>query len=223
MKRRIKIKAAVSAAVALLVISALFSSAFVGGTHLQDSELVKTFLTKKQRWAVKTGFDRAAAKIDTTDSGLSRATVTTVADLVLQTKPKPPKKSAKVPDPGSVRRLPVEATVYTIDADMIGYKLVSEDQDLHVVIRDHGSSADAPTMIVEIPDPTVVSKSSPWRQRMAIVRSKFFELYSPKVRFKKCNIHLAVTGVGFFDKKHGQIGVAANGVELHPVLAFSPL
>jgi hypothetical protein len=27
-----------------------------------------------------------------------------------------------------------------------------------------------------------------------------------------------LTGVGFFDRKHGQLGVAPNGVELHPVL-----
>ena len=30
-----------------------------------------------------------------------------------------------------------------------------------------------------------------------------------------------VTGVGFFDFIHGQTGVAPNGIELHPVLAFS--
>jgi hypothetical protein len=27
-----------------------------------------------------------------------------------------------------------------------------------------------------------------------------------------------VTGVGFFDRIHGQTGVAPNGIELHPVL-----
>ena len=29
-----------------------------------------------------------------------------------------------------------------------------------------------------------------------------------------------VTGVAFFDFKHGQTGVAPNAIELHPVLAF---
>jgi hypothetical protein len=29
-----------------------------------------------------------------------------------------------------------------------------------------------------------------------------------------------VTGVVFFDFKHGQTGVAPNAIELHPVLAF---
>ena len=29
-----------------------------------------------------------------------------------------------------------------------------------------------------------------------------------------------ITGVGFFDKIHNQTGVALNGIELHPALAF---
>ena len=35
------------------------------------------------------------------------------------------------------------------------------------------------------------------------------------------NDHVIVTGVGFFDKIHGQTGVAPNGIELHPVLSIS--
>jgi hypothetical protein len=31
-----------------------------------------------------------------------------------------------------------------------------------------------------------------------------------------------ITGVGFFDLKHGQNGVAPNAIELHPVLKLSP-
>jgi hypothetical protein len=30
----------------------------------------------------------------------------------------------------------------------------------------------------------------------------------------------AMTGAAFFDFIHGQTGVAPNGIELHPVLAF---
>ena len=29
-----------------------------------------------------------------------------------------------------------------------------------------------------------------------------------------------ITGVAFFDFKHGQTGVAPNGIELHPLLGF---
>jgi hypothetical protein len=30
-----------------------------------------------------------------------------------------------------------------------------------------------------------------------------------------------ITGVGFFDLRHGQAGQAPNGIELHPVLKFT--
>jgi hypothetical protein len=33
----------------------------------------------------------------------------------------------------------------------------------------------------------------------------------------------AVTGVAFFDFKHGQTGVAPNAIELHPILEFACL
>lgn len=29
---------------------------------------------------------------------------------------------------------------------------------------------------------------------------------------------VTITGVGFFDRNHGQEGVASNGIELHPIL-----
>jgi hypothetical protein len=32
---------------------------------------------------------------------------------------------------------------------------------------------------------------------------------------------VTITGVGFWDAKHGQTGVAPNGIELHPVLGFT--
>jgi hypothetical protein len=31
---------------------------------------------------------------------------------------------------------------------------------------------------------------------------------------------VTITGVGFWDEKHGQTGIAPNGIELHPVLNF---
>jgi hypothetical protein len=33
-------------------------------------------------------------------------------------------------------------------------------------------------------------------------------------------IVVRVTGVGFFDRNHGQVGAAPNLIELHPVLAI---
>ena len=41
------------------------------------------------------------------------------------------------------------------------------------------------------------------------------------VRFKRISGRATVSGVGFFDRPHRQTGVAPNGIELHPVLAFT--
>jgi hypothetical protein len=34
-------------------------------------------------------------------------------------------------------------------------------------------------------------------------------------------VPVTITGVAFFDKLHGQTGVAPNGIELHPVLSIT--
>ena len=41
-------------------------------------------------------------------------------------------------------------------------------------------------------------------------------------RFTDLKGRATVTGVGCFDIPHGQTGIAPNGIELHPVLKFSP-
>ncbi len=41
-------------------------------------------------------------------------------------------------------------------------------------------------------------------------------------QWKSVNRRVTVTGVRFFDFPHGQEGVAANAVELHPVFGFKP-
>ena len=37
---------------------------------------------------------------------------------------------------------------------------------------------------------------------------------------RMCPRLATITGVAFFDSKHGQTGVAPNAIELHPILAF---
>ena len=79
------------------------------------------------------------------------------------------------------------------------------DQDLHLVLRSGRSH-----MIAEAPAPGCTSHPTPVRRRqMAAAR--------PAVRV--CTKAL-VTGVAFFDFKHGQTGVAPNAIELHPILEF---
>jgi hypothetical protein len=99
---------------------------------------------------------------------------------------------------------------------------LEEDGDLHILISDT-SDEGAPTMIVEIPDPNCAARS-PHRDRMATARAATAKLigavFGRKFRTLPQPKHVRVTGAIFFDKRHGQTGAAANGVELHPVLGL---
>ena len=55
------------------------------------------------------------------------------------------------------------------------------------------------------------------RARSALIRACGEALSSRFVTLRGTAI---ITGVGFFDIKHGQTGIAPNGIELHPVLMF---
>ncbi len=77
------------------------------------------------------------------------------------------------------------------------------------------------TIIVEFPHPGCLRGSKVIQQATA-ARTKFLQLIGtpPTARFLRVRkaIRVRVTGVLFFDRIHGQDGVAPNGVELHPVI-----
>jgi hypothetical protein len=110
------------------------------------------------------------------------------------------KHPATLPD----TRLPFERHVFRVTA-AVTLERPEDDGDLHLVLSD-GTR----TMIAEAPSPSCISGATLTRRRqMARARRR---------------VHLCatarVTGVAFFDFKHGQTGVAPNAIELHPVLAF---
>ena len=121
--------------------------------------------------------------------------------------------SIALPHPEPIARVsPVETTTYSVRAQLIEYKRET-DHDYHLVISDGGE-----TMIVEIPDPTCVGASSPFRAQIAQARSEFDAHYTATPTLHHVNVPVIVTGIGFFDRIHGQTGVAPNGIELHPVV-----
>ena len=151
-----------------------------------------------ERWAVKTGTDADAGQV-------SLAPVpTTVAQMDSLQAPASP--------PNANRVAPTELTDFTIHATLTGFKLEA-DHDYHLVIGD-GSK----TMIVEIPDPGCVGSGSPFRPQISQARAQFDSHYVVTASFQSVSVTVTVTGIGFFDRIHGQTGVAPNGVELHPVL-----
>ncbi len=156
-----------------------------------------------ERWAVKILADPDAAKVQ-----VDSPQTATIEDLRAMSAAfyatKNPRSTA-------------EEQVYTVEGFLVGYKIERGDSDLHVVIRNDAGES----MIVEFPHPDCMLGSRILKQATE-ARAKFLGLLRtpPTSRFVRVRkpIRVRVTGVLFFDRVHGQTGVAPNGVELHPVL-----
>jgi hypothetical protein len=122
------------------------------------------------------------------------ARVTTIKFLV--TRPAP----AELPS----SRLPFERHVYTVTAAVTLVRQ-EDDSDLHLVLEQGGYH-----MIAESPSPTCDLRATTLQHK---------EMASARKSVRLC-ASARVTGVAFFDFKHGQTGVAPNAIELHPILAF---
>jgi hypothetical protein len=122
---------------------------------------------------------------------------TTVHFLV--TRPAP----ARLPD----TRLPFERHVFTVTAT-VTLIIHPADGDLHMVLWSGGDH-----MIAEAPSPSCLAGATPLRRE---------QMTRARANVRICAT-ARVTGVAFFDIKHGQPGVAPNAIELHPILAFACL
>lgn len=155
-----------------------------------------------ERWAVKTLTDPAAAQVRLTPRP---TTVDALRALRV------PRVSAATP------RIPgIETTTYRVRARLVELKS-EDDGDVHLVIA---SPRTGGTMIVEFPSPACTRGG---RDRAAMTRARAALSHAcgaAESRFTRLRGLATVTGVGFVDVKHGQAGVAPNGIELHPVLAF---
>ena len=129
------------------------------------------------------------------------------------------------PIPGPIEistpRYPFEQNIITTKGELVYYK-GETDMDIHAVLS-NGKG----TIIIEFPDVTCPDmKNSPILQEATTAKANFLEIVKghSKEKFFKTGISVNVTGVAFFDLTHGtpQIGVAPNGIELHPVLSITP-
>lgn len=184
-----------------------------------------------ERWWVKVGADAGAVGLAS-----QSPTNTSLHDLVLLPRPVLPNDEET--------RVDAEKAVRTIDAFLVKFKKESGktgDQDYHLVIADGtllyskgGSGPASPhSLIAEIPDPRCVSGRnqtvtgpSHLATQLAQVRSAFEERFpTPTAGWNVVDgIPVRLTGVVFFDRPHGQVGRALNGLELHPLLGieFNP-
>lgn len=150
-----------------------------------------------ERWAVKTLTDADARLVAWKPVG---ATVASLAGL-------------PAPSPEPQGRIPAERSVERVSGMIVAFKQEA-DRDIHAVLEDPSGV----TMIVEFPA-LGCTAGAQHRWAMEVARRKFIATFGqPSTsHFTHPNVMATVTGVLFFDRKHGQTGVAPNGVELHPV------
>ena len=104
-------------------------------------------------------------------------------------------------------------TAFQLSATLVQYRR-DPDEDYHLILVDD----DGTQMIVEIPRPECVDPISPWYDLIANARAGFDAAFTVTTTWHYTNTPVIVTGIGFWDYNHGQIGHAPNFVELHPVL-----
>lgn len=119
------------------------------------------------------------------------------------------------------KRVIEETQIYRVPVLILALKREA-DFDLHVVVAD--PTDPSATMVAEVPlakcaNPQYSDKFNAVRQKLLtttrskLPKGKLIRLYRPRAA--------TITGVLFFDKIHGQSGVAPNGVEIHPILEIS--
>jgi hypothetical protein len=169
-----------------------------------------------ERWPVKTLSDPAASAV------VLRSVPRTVADLGRLPVP----TALQVRDDRDVPRQDVEKRVYRIRVRLLAFKQEA-DSDIHLAVADlHDPNA---SMIVEFPAPWCEQRAGAapaLAARTTAARTAFLKACGqPKIiggrsYYKQVFGTASITGVAFFDRIHGQLGVAPNGIELHPAIRF---
>lgn len=150
----------------------------------------------RERWSVKTLVDRDAARVDLV------AVPTTIAALVSLPEPR-----ERPPADG---RAELERRVFRVRAVLVERRPQSADGDIHLVLADPADRSRR--LIAEVPD-SACAVGGRHASDFAEVRRLLDRLPD--------GLELEVEGVAFWDDEHGQVGIADNGLELHPVLRLA--
>jgi hypothetical protein len=205
----------------------LFSLSFVSSGFSQGS----------WRWDQKVLVDPEIKKL----VGLDKPIPTTISRQVNLVPYHPMKNGGVGAGDHDTPRHVTEDTVYVLDAEIIGYKTESNDDDYHIILMDPETGE---TLVSEIPKPEIDPASTSTFVDSFIHARKSFEnilksnhLPSPTqslngdVTGDKFRIPVRVIGVGFWDiyghkvgttgkmTGHGK-GSAINGREIHPILSM---
>lgn len=165
-----------------------------------DAALASAAACGVERQSVKTGQDAAAGSI-----AVGRATATTVGALGALTAPVAP----------GTRVQGAETTLWTVHATLTAYKMEADSDDHLALVDDQGN-----TMIAELVDPHCLGGTR-WAAQIAAARAVLNQRLTVGSRYRTTSLPVTLSGVGFFDKAHGQRGMAPNAIELHPVLSLT--
>ncbi len=158
-----------------------------------------------ERWNIKTLTDKDTGLID-----FNKFVKSTVHD----------QNQLAIPE-SRTTRLKSETIIYSIDCFIVGYKKDLNDKDIHIIIEDTNTDE---TMVIEIPSYECFEIQKSSRNELFKQLQEWFSsnVGQPRSKFEFLETHIPVTitGVGFFDSHHGQIGMAGNGREIHPVLSI---
>src|SRR6266540_2502689 len=112
-----------------------------------------------------------------------------------------------------------ERRVYRIEGTITRVKR-QRDHDIHVVLADTTNARDH--LVVESDDPDVgKNTASPYRDRLAAGRHMLDTLAGESFELEDLRgAVVRVTGVGFFDFNHLQVGRSRSCIELHPILTI---
>ena len=146
-----------------------------------------------ERWPVKIAVDVDAARIDPTIRQSS------IHELGLLPRPEH--------FPQGSRASEYELRTFRVVGVVLA-TIGEGDGDIHLVIGDPDDHS--ATMIVEVPDSACALGSGRAREYANAYR----ELTNVQI-----GAVVRIDGIGFFDRRHNQIGAAPNYFELHPVIA----
>ncbi len=146
-----------------------------------------------ERWPVKVLADDDTALVDLDPQP------TTVAAL------------AAIPKPtvalASRRRHAIERRTFRVRAILLRQSFSDDDSDVRLILAD--PTDHTTTLIAEIPDSACALGSG---HTAAYAESRRVAAHLPD------GAEVEVEGVAFWDRPHGQTGMAPNAIELHPVL-----
>lgn len=175
-----------------------------------------------ERWPVKVGSDPDATLV-----GLDHPVPTLLDQLVRLPSPVLPTDDQT--------RLALEQTVRVVQARLLKFKSElgkTGDGDYHLVMTDDTlqfsqKQTSWHSFVAEIVNPACVpgrsgspDTTSRFQTQLAAVRQKFDTKFPEIVGGwnEADGMPVTVTGIGFYDRPHGQIGRAINMIEIHPVL-----